>query len=290
MIPVATPAVASGRPRLISKAGTVARMQSLVRPLAPALLGVFLLAGCQVTTVVTVHVNDDGSGTVEVTLGLDPEALANLPDLDGNGISDAEDLVQLVRTDDLTAAGWDVAGPDTEGNTTLLRVVKPYGSPEEAVSILGELTGPEGPLRELQVARDTWFGGERFRFSGVADLSGGLEAFADEGLAAELDGNPLGEDPADIEQRLGRPLDDMFQLDIRVVLPGGREEAWSPTLGGRPVDMTAETTLYNPTVLGLAALAALFVVALLVLLLVRLLRRGTSQPEPTPFPSVPRGG
>ncbi len=280
-IDVATPGGTSGAPdppaRPIPKVSTVARMQPLVRPLAPILLGVLFAAGCQVTTVVTVQVDDDGSGTVEVTLCLDSEALANVPDLNGDGTSDAQDLVQLVRTDDLTAASWDVRGPTTDGDTTLLRVTKPFGSPDEAVSVLGELTGPDGPLRDLRVVRDTWFGGERFRFSGVADLSGGLEDFADEALADELDGNPLGEDPADIEQRFGRPIGEMFQLDVHVALPGGHEQAWSPTLGGQPVEMAAETTVYNPIVLGLAAFAALCAVALLLLIVVRLLRRNPSR-------------
>jgi hypothetical protein len=232
-------------------------------------LAAFLMGGCQVSTVVTVHVSDDGSGIVEVAAGLDPEALATLPDLDGDGSVDPDDMMQVIRTDDLTAAGWDVSGPHAEGDRTVLRAAKPFGTPDEATAVLSELTGPDGPLGDLEVSRDASFGAERFRFSGTADLSGGLEDFADEGLAEALDGDPLGESEAAIEERFGQPIADMFSLEIRVVLPDGEGHTWSPTVGGQPVNMKAEAVLYDTMVLGLAAAALLCAVALLVVLLVR---------------------
>jgi hypothetical protein len=241
-------------------------------------LTALLVAGCQVSTVVTVHVDDDGSGVVEVAAGLDPEALENLPDLDGDGSVDLDDMMQAIRTEDLSAAGWEVSQPHTDGDLTMVRAVKPFGTPEEATAVLTELTGPDGPLRGLEVGRDTRFGFERFRFSGTADLSGGLEAFADEGLAEALEGDPLGESEAAIEERFGQPIAEMFSLEIRVVLPDGEERTWSPSLGGRPVVMAAEATFYDTVVLGLAAAAALCVLALLVVLPVRL-RRGSRGAE-----------
>jgi hypothetical protein len=237
-----------------------------------------LVAGCHVTTVVNVQVDDDGSGTVDVAVGLDPDAIDSLPDLDESGSSDDGDLRQLVPTDDLAAAGWEITGPQAEGDRLVLRARKPFGTPGEATDVLAELTGTDGPLRNLQVERDTAPGVEHFRFSGVADLSGGLEDFGDEGLAAALEGAPLGEDPAAIEQRFGQPVAEMFALDIRVALPGGHEDTWSPTLGGPPVEMATETTLYDITVLALAAVSALCLVALVTLLLIRRRRRAASQP------------
>jgi hypothetical protein len=236
-------------------------------------LAAFLVGGCQVSTVVTVHVSDDGSGIVEVAAGLDPEALANLPDLDGDGSVDPDDMMQAIRTDDLTAAGWDVSGPHSEGDATVLRAAKPFGTPDEATAVLTELTGPDGPLGDLEVSRDSQFGAERFRFSGTADLSDGLEGFADEGLAETLDGEPLGESQAAIEERFGQPIAEMFSLEIHVILPDGEDHTWSPTVGGPPVGMAAETILYNTMVLGLAAAALLCVLGLLVVLLVRWRRR-----------------
>ena len=67
---------------------------------------VLLASACEVRARVQVTVEEDGSGVVEVAVGLDREALAQVPDLDGNGTSDVTDLVALVRTDDLESAGW----------------------------------------------------------------------------------------------------------------------------------------------------------------------------------------
>jgi len=235
-------------------------------------LAVLLAAGCQVRTAVTVTVGDDGSGSVEVAVGLDAEALARVPDLDGNGASDPADLVRLVRVDDLTAAGWTVgevsSSADADG-FVWLRATKPFGTPAEARSVLAELTGPDGGLRDLSVARSASYGKTSYEFSGVADLSGGLEAFGDEGLATALDGEPLGEDAADIAQRLGAPLEDMVKLSVEVSLPGDVTDRWSPVLGGAPVDMSASSTVYNRLVLALTAIALGCAIALIAVLFLR---------------------
>jgi hypothetical protein len=232
-----------------------------------------LVAGCQVETVVTVDVDQDGSGTVEVAVGLDEEALAQVPDLDDSGTGDAPDVSRLVRVDDLTAAGWEVGEPRTDDGVTWIRVTKDFGTPEEANEVLAELTGESGLLRDLQVDREAAFGRDSYSFSGTVDFSGGLEAFGDEGLAAALDGEPLGEDVAVMEERFGRPVDEMMNLDVEVVLPGGDETSWSPALGGDPVDMSTETTLYHWPVLALVAIALACAIGLLATLGLRLLRQ-----------------
>jgi hypothetical protein len=241
-----------------------------------AVLAVLVAAGCQVRTVVTVSMQKDGSGTVDVAVGLDAEAVAKVPDLDGSGASDTADLVKLVRVDVLTAAGWtfgEPSAPDVEG-FVWLAATKPFATPAEATQILAELTGSEGGLRDLQVERDASYGVTKYAFSGVADLSGGLEAFGDQGLATALDGEPLGQDAAAIEQRLGQPLAEMVKLSVQVELPGGTAESWDPELGGEPVDMAADVTVYDRMVLGLTLVAVGCVVALAVVLLLR--RRSSS--------------
>jgi len=84
---------------------SVARSRAFARRLLPALVALLATAACQVRTAVTIDVDHDGSGTVEVAAGLDAEALAQLPDLDDDGDADAADLAALVRTDDLEQAG-----------------------------------------------------------------------------------------------------------------------------------------------------------------------------------------
>jgi hypothetical protein len=245
-----------------------------LRRVLPALLVGLLAAGCQVQTTVTVHMDDDGSGSVEVAVGLDEAALAELPDLDRSGVGDAADLAQLVRVDDLTATGWTVRAPEAEGDITWLRATKPFGMPAEAAQIMTELTGPDGGLRDFRLERKRSFGATEYSFAGHADLSGGIEAFGDAGMAQALDGEPLGEDVAAIEERLGQPVSEMLQLDIAVEMPGA-SQSWSPVLGGETVDMSTSSTVYDPPVLLLTALAVLCVLALGVVLLVRW-RRGAS--------------
>ena len=239
------------------------------RLLAPLLLVVLVLAtaACEVRTTVAVDVEDDGSGSVEVAVGLDAAALERLPDLDGDGVSDAADLAALVRSDDLTAAGWTVAEPAAgDDGTTWLRATQAFGTPTEGTEILAAVTGPDGPLRELRVTRSASFGRVEYGFHGTADLRGGLEAFGDEGLAAALEGEPLGEDEAAIEMRAGRPLAEAFTFEVTSRLSGD-ETTWRPALGDGPVDLAATSTVYNWPVLALAAvalLAGLVMAALLV--------------------------
>ena len=235
------------------------------RRLLLAALSVLLVAlatACQVRTTVVVAVDDDGSGTVEVAVGLDADALGGVPDLDGDGTSGPADLAALVRRDDLVAAGWTVSDPEVDADgATWLRATRRFGTPEEADQVLAGLTGPSGPLRDMHVTRTESFGRTRYGFTGTFDLSGGLEAFGDEGLAAALDGEPLGEDAAAIELRAGQPLADAFTFEVAARLPGA-EQTWSPRLGDGPVEMQADSTRNDWPVLGLAQVAVLSLVAL----------------------------
>ncbi len=241
--------------------------------LLPCLAAVVLASACEVRTAVTVDVEEDGSGAVEVAAGLDDDALSRVPDLDDDGTSDSADLAALVRTDDLVAAGWSVDGPDPDDDgLTWVRVTKPFGTPEEADAVLAEVAGPDGPLRDLHVTRSESFGRTELAFSGTADLRGGLEAFGDAGLAAALDGEPLGEDAAAIEARIGRPLAEAVPVEITAHLAGD-DVTWTPRLGEGPLDMASDSTLYHWPALTLVVVAGLCLLALAVVLLDRLRRR-----------------
>jgi uncharacterized protein len=260
----------------------IAKGRSSGRPSRLVLLGVLVAltaTACQVRTTVAVDVAEDGSGTVAVAVGLDADAIGRLPDLDDDGRSTVADLAGLVRTGDLEAADWQVSGPAADpvadDGFVWIRATKPFGTPEEAGRVLGEITGADGPLRDLRVDRHDSFGRTRYTFEGTADLSGGLEVFGDEGLAAALEGEVLGQDAAAIEEELGRPLADMFSLEISADLPGGPADAtWAPVLGGPPVELAATGTVRDWWVLALAALAVVCGVALVAVLLVPVVRRG----------------
>jgi predicted enzyme related to lactoylglutathione lyase len=237
---------------------------------------------CQVRTTVAVDVVEDGSGTVTVAVGLDADALRRVPDVDDDGRSTAADLGGLVRTDDLAAAGWQVSEPTgsaADDGFVWIRATKPFGTPEEAGQVLGEITGTDGPLRDLRVGRDDSFARSHFTFEGTADLSGGLEAFGDEGLAGALQGEALGQDASAIEEELGLPLAEMFTLEISAELPGdSTPAAWTPELGGEPVDMAATGTVRDWWVLALSALAGACGLALVGVLAVRQLSRRRAPP------------
>ena len=95
-----------------------------------------VLTGCRVDIKLEVDADDDGSGTIAVTVDLDNRAVALVPGL-------AEDL----RLDDLLSSGWAVEGP-TQINNGGLRVLLTYDfeSPAEANAALAQINGPNGPL------------------------------------------------------------------------------------------------------------------------------------------------
>lgn len=257
--------------------------RSVRRSLVVALAALWV-AGCQVRTEVRIDVEGDGSGTVEVAVGLDAEARGELPDLDGDAKSGVADLARLVRVDDLRATGWQVTGPATDDDgTTWIRAAKPFATPDEANAVLNEVTGSSGPLGDLEVARSSSFGRDQFHLRGTVDLGGGVEVLSDEGLATALDGLPLGDDPAAIEARLGAPLADMLTLDVVAHLPGslkagtgkrdGRSLIWSPDLGGDPVSVDATGTVWEPLALFLVGVAMSSALLLVLLLSSRAVRR-----------------
>ena len=208
--------------------------------LVPVLLGLLVLSSCrlQLDTIVTVH--EDGSGTVQVVVGLDADAMERI----------GGDLGAELSVADLTAAGWSVTDPvlDDDGFTRVA-LTHPTGSPGEATGVLQSLSGPAGPLQQLRVTRHTTFAGDEWSFTGRIDFSGGVEGFGDSALAEELDGLPVGQTAAEIEAELGEPLEEVIQVRVDVRLPGtvesnalasgGDRAVWQVGFGERSVAMEA---------------------------------------------------
>jgi hypothetical protein len=249
-----------------------------LRVLGAAVVVLAVLGGCRLEVDLNVTVERDGSGRVEVVAALDPEALRRA----------GGDLEAVLALDDLVEAGWEVTGPATEGDGfTRVRVSKGFDSPEASQSVLAEITGDDGPFQGFAVGRDRSFARTRWTFEGTVDLSGGLEDFGDEDLAAELDGEPIGRSVEELEEQLGATLDRLVGLRVSVRLPGAVSSnaatradngaVWTLAFGRGPADLAAEGTERRTAVLVWTGVGVLAALALVVLLLVRLAIRVTDR-------------
>jgi hypothetical protein len=243
-----------------------------LRLVALVLLVVFGASGCRVHTEIGVTVNENGSGSVTVRIGLDDDALRRAPN-----------FVQALKTDDLKAAGWTVVGPVKDpDNFTYLEASKSFANPDEANKIFTELSGNNGPFRDFALTKSRSFARTKFTFHGTVDFTAGLESFSDSEVASQLDGKPLGDDLQAIQDRLGEPLDNVFQFRVAVRLPGdvtsnapgqaANGAIWQPRLSDpAPVQLTATSTSTRwVTVIG-TLVAAIAGVVLLLLLVLRLI-------------------
>ncbi|QGG96482.1 HAD family hydrolase [Actinomarinicola tropica] len=228
-----------------------------------------VLTGCRADVTVAVDVDEEGGGTVDVTVVLDADAVART-----EGIEDPE-------LDDLVEAGWTVADPvEREDGGLELAASKPFADPTELGAVLREVSGPAGPYAQLGLAVDRPFGRTEMRFEGILDGTAGVESFADPEVAAALDGLPFGQDLTALEQELGAPIGSFVGLDLEVTLPGDPGDegepadevaVWSTDLAADgPVPVLSTSEMWRMQPLLLAGAAALLVVLLVLLVLVKL--------------------
>lgn len=212
---------------------------------------VALLAGCQVQGVVSVKVAENGSGTVQVKVGLDDAALARVGD-----------PKTALRLDDLTQAGWKVTGPKKDESLTWWTAEKGFADPSQLPVVLGEVAGPD-VLRDVKLERTETGREVTLVLTGQLDLSKGAASFSDEDVAAALDGDPLGGNVAAIEAAEGRPVADLVtaRLDLDVA---GVQQSLTPRLGDPPVPIAVTAVKTKPVVptTWLFGVALLVVVAL----------------------------
>ncbi len=228
---------------------------------AVALVGV--LAGCQAKLAVHTTVNADGSGTVEVAVGLDAEAVAK-----------AGDLRAQLRVDDLKAAGWTVTGPTGEADGyTWVRATKPFADAAGAAAVLDEVNGPDGAFGGWTVKKTSSPLSTSYSVTGAVDLTKGLETFSDAKLDQSLGAEGLGGTIAQIEADQGRPVSDMVDVEITVTVPGA-SHTYTPSLADTeptPVKVTSSRVTLMADVL-LLVLGMLIAVPLLLWLRLRMSR------------------
>jgi hypothetical protein len=243
-----------------------------VRRLALAALALVALGGCRADVGVSVDSRADGTGRVRVAVTLDAEAAARVPD-----------LADQLKVDDLTAAGWEVEGPEpTEDGGVEVRASKRFRSPREATQVVEEVTGPDGPFRNFRLRRSRSFLKTSTTLEGTVDLTGGIEAFSDESLRRRLGGSALGFDPADLERRSGTTLSDTFGFHVGAELPGeveanttlrsGNRVGWTPELGESML-IRASSEAWNTRNIAAAAVSALAALAFLAIVVQRIRHR-----------------
>lgn len=214
------------------------------------------LAGCRVDTTVTIDVTDDGSGTVTVEARLDSEAAQAV------AITDAE-LDDSVRLDDLEKAGWKVE-PWSHGDdgSATITMSKRFRAPDEVAGILGEVSGANGPLRDVRASRDRSLLATDYAVEGSIDLGAiATGVTADPELVASLTNQQV--DVNALDQSLLQQLRDALSVQVVVNLPGG-----TTTIAGVPgehVQIDVGSTVRDDRRILLILLAlALVVVAIVV--------------------------
>ncbi len=208
-------------------------------------LAVALLASCRVDTTVSVLVNSDGTGSIEVAVVADSEAVKAEPN-----------LAKQVRLDDLTQTGWSVEGPSPtpEGGLSLV-LTRPFTNLAEANAVLATLSGPDGPIREPLIEASGSRGDVRWSFSGALDFSKGFDTISDPELTEALGGTPW---LAEL-QRIGLSPSDAASLTVKISMPGvpassddpeavttARE--WTVRPGDAAVSMNSETEVVSKSV------------------------------------------
>lgn len=283
------------------------KLRPLLRVLA-TLLVVMLAASCQATVDVTVVIEDEaGSGEVTVVVQLDADAVERLEGVDG------------LRVDDLVTSGWEVEDPEVgdEGGA-VITATKSFASPSDLTSVLEEISGPDGPYAQLGLRTERSFAESNFRIEGVLDGTGGVQGFADPGLAEALDGMPFGVDIAALEAELGAPVGSLVTLRLAVGLPGELDDGdpsstsytvsadgtqqlavWETTLDAAdpiPVLATSEVSRFRSVafVIAAAGFALLFLLILITWAIVALRRRRkrrkaarAAASAPRPIPGLP---
>ncbi len=243
-------------------------------------MGAVLLTSCRLQLDVNVEVAEDGSGAVEVVIGVDRDGIERI----------GGDLAAVLDDAALADAGWVVDGPDLEEDGfTRVRLRRTFADPAGAAAIFDDIAADDGPFQDFAVRRDSSFAATKWQFTGRVDFTGGLANLGD---AVGPDGEPLGTTAAEIEAQFGESLSRLIQVRVGVRLPGdvtsnattkaGNGAVWQVGFDDRAIDL--EATSEEPRTWRLVAVGVGAACGLLLLLfgLVRLAMRSTARRRSEP--------
>lgn len=198
---------------------------------------VALLSSCRVDSTVSITVDRDGSGTLDVLVVADNDIVEQVPKL-------ASDL----NFGDLVNNGWKLIGPEkTEDGGLRVLLSHPFENETQASALLTQLNGNRGPFRDVRLTREGKSRDSVWKLTGRLEVTGGLQAFADDQLLQIVGATPYEQTVEEAGLDLGKAI----SLQVNAKLPGKIESTtgveqdgvltWRVATDGTPVDLATTT-------------------------------------------------
>ena len=195
-----------------------------------------LLCACRVDSTVSLVVSPNGSGKITVVVTADKDIVAQAPGLKAD-----------IRTDDLKAAGWKIDGPkDTKEGGLVLTVSHNFNNPTEATALLQQVNGARGPLHNAVLTRTGKPTNSTWDLTGRLEVSGGLQAFADDATNTLIGSAPYAEQV----KEAGMDLGDAVGVTFTASLPGNVTKTsgqvadgiitWRVPMDGTPTEIATQ--------------------------------------------------
>ena len=270
------------RPSLFGSARRVCRVFPFVVRLLVFGTVAACLSSCRVDMTVRVESDEFGAGRIAVTADLDRNAAAAVfpqpSSPESISAAPADGAAGRVRIDDFRQAGWE--GPGIVRNadgSARFSLFHRFTSVTEANALLRQLSGPNGPLADLQVTRKRSPWSTTISISGPGDFRSGLTSFGDKQLASLTGNGAFGVSEAEVVRQAGREsLDSVFALHVDARLLTA-ERSWQLPIGlTTPFSLSTSRTSWA-TIAGTAA--AVLALMVFVALQLRSNRSGGEDPD-----------
>ena len=198
---------------------------------------VLVLSSCRVDSTISLTVERDGSGTLDLLVVADDNIVKQVPRL-------STDL----DFSDMVAAGWKVTGPEsTEGGGLRILLTHAFENETQATALLTQINGNRGPFRDVRITREGKSRDSVWKLSGRLEVTGGLQAFADDQLLQVVGATPY----EDTVKEAGLDLGKAISLQVNARLPGKIQSTtglnqdglltWRVATDGTPVDLSTTT-------------------------------------------------
>ncbi len=226
-----------------------------------ALVTVVALSACKVDISVDVVVDRNGSGLVTVTMTADKDITDQVPNL-------ADDLM----FDDLVDVGWRLEGPaNTKSGGLRVVLVHSFNTPSEATKLLNSLNGDKGPFLEMLLIRTGKSTDSTFTLSGRLEVTGRLNAFADDALTKLLGSAPYAGTIKAANLDVGDAVSVVFNAELPgdvkttsgIEIENSKAHTWRSTFDGGATQINL-TTQNKDLIASIAGIGRVALIVLLV--------------------------